>query len=101
VVWRRPEVLLLRGTADASACDAALVVSAEPVSLRCAVPVIDRFTVYRSGAQAVWLGPDGVRVLSDRANRGDRPWVIPVPTRTSIPRGAKLTPALAEILPEQ
>ncbi len=101
VVWRRPEVVLLRGAADASACGAALVVSAEPVSLHCEVPVIDRFTVYRTGAQAVWLRPDGVRVLSDRENRGDRPWVIPVPTRTSIPRGGKLTPALAEVLPER
>lgn len=100
VVWRRPEVVLVRGTADASACDAALVVSAEPVQLHCAVPVIDRFTVYRTGAQAVWLGPDGVRVLSDRENRGARPWVIPVPTRSSSPRGVKLTPALAEVLPE-
>lgn len=101
VVWRKPEVVLVRGAADASACDAALVVSAEPVQLGCTVPVIDRFTVYRSGAQAAWLGPDGVRVLSDRANRGDRPWVIPLPTRTSIPPGVKLTPALAEVLPDK
>jgi competence protein ComEC len=100
VLWRHPEVVLVRGAADASACDAALVVSAEPVQLHCAGPVIDRFTAYRSGAQAVWLGPEGVRVLSDRENRGARPWVIPVPTRTSIPAGLKLTPALAEVLPK-
>jgi competence protein ComEC len=101
MVWARPKVVLLRGTADASVCDAALVVSAEPVGLRCNVQVIDRFTVYREGAQAVWLGPHGVHVVSDRAYRGERPWVIPVPTRTSIPRGVKLTPARAEELPEE
>ena len=100
-----PGVLLLRGPADpaaaAAACGAALVVSAEPIRLECRppVPAIDRFTVFRQGAQAVWLGPAGVRVLSDRAARGDRPWVVPVPTRTRIPAGLHLTPALAETLP--
>jgi competence protein ComEC len=101
VIRRRPEVVLLRGPPDAAACTAALVISAEPVELHCEVPKIDRFTVYREGAQAVWLGPGGVRVVSDRAYRGERPWVIPVPTRTGIPRGVKLTPARAEVLPEE
>lgn len=60
---------------------AAVIVSAEPVRGRCReVPVVDRFAVWRDGAHAIWLGPAGVRVLSDRAARGERPWVPGVPT---------------------
>jgi len=78
-------VVLLRGAPPAEACaSAALVVSAEPVRGRCAAPVIDRFAVWRQGAQAVWLEPGGPRILSDRAARGDRPWVPPPP----LPRGS-------------
>jgi competence protein ComEC len=72
-------------TARAEACgQAALVVAAEPIRPRCAGSVaVDRFTVWREGAQMVRLGPEGVRVVSDRAWRGDRPWVPapPVPGR--------------------
>lgn len=85
-----PAVLLLRGEGrrDAprpvvpiEACaGVALVLSAEPVRGRCpGVPVIDRFTVWREGAQAVRLGPGGAAILSDRAARGERPWVPPPP----------------------
>ncbi|MFC3124646.1 ComEC/Rec2 family competence protein [Pseudoroseomonas globiformis] len=60
--------------------DATLMVSAEPIRGRCrGVGVVDRFSVWRDGAHAIWLGTDGVRVLSDRAARGDRPWVPPPP----------------------
>lgn len=79
-----PLAILLRGDASAEACaGAALVVSAEPVRGRCATQVVDRFAVWRNGAHAIWLEPSGVRVLSDRAARGVRPWVPPVP----VPRG--------------
>jgi competence protein ComEC len=47
--------------------------------------VVDRFSVWRDGAHAVWIGE---AVLSDRAFRGDRPWVPPRPT----PRGAQALP---------
>ncbi|MDO9712085.1 ComEC/Rec2 family competence protein [Paracraurococcus lichenis] len=79
-----PAAVLLRTGPAAEACaGAALVVSAEPVRGRCAAQVIDRFAVWRNGAHAVWLERDGVRMLSDRAARGARPWVPPVP----VPRG--------------
>jgi competence protein ComEC len=56
------------------------MVSPEPIRGRCRnVPVIDRFSVWRDGAHAVWLTPQGPRVLSDRDWRGDRPWVPPRP----------------------
>ncbi|WP_431269730.1 hypothetical protein [Dankookia sp. P2] len=79
-----PAAVLLRGAAPAEACAAAaLVVSAEPVRGHCAAQVVDRFAVWRNGAHAIWLEPGGVRVLSDRAARGTRPWVPSVP----VPRG--------------
>ena len=60
---------------------AAVLVSPEPIRGRCpGVPAVDRFSVWRDGPHAVWLGADGVRVVSDRGWRGDRPWVPPVPT---------------------
>jgi competence protein ComEC len=86
---------LLRGEPSASATAAAcgrggvaVLVSAEPVrgaASRCAGPVavVDRFAVWRNGAHAIWLDGAGARVLSDRAARGDRPWVPPPPR----PRG--------------
>jgi competence protein ComEC len=93
--------LLLRAPADATACSAPLLVSAEPIRLACPndVKKIDRFSVWRNGAYAVWLDPGGVRTLSDRQDRGDRPWVPPDPSRGRLPPG--LTPAAVEALPAE
>ncbi|WP_376090768.1 hypothetical protein ACE7GA_20465 [Roseomonas sp. CCTCC AB2023176] len=96
-----PIALLLRPRARASRrepappiraephCGAgAILLSAEPIRGRCpGTPVVDRFSVWRDGAHAVWLGRDGVRILSDRATRGDRPWVPPVPIPRPRPGG--------------
>ena len=88
-----PAVVLLRGEAPRAACaEAALVVSAEPVRGRCTAAVIDRFAVWRNGAHAVWIDPDGVRIVHDRGERGSRPWVPPLPT----PRAAREPPAATE-----
>ncbi len=58
----------------------AVILSPEPLRGRCAgTVVVDRFAVWRDGAHAVWLERDGVRVVSDRAHRGERPWVPPRP----------------------
>jgi competence protein ComEC len=84
--------VLLRGDPPARWCGrVAVVISAEPVRGRCAgSTVVDRFSVWRDGAHAVWLGEPPV-VLSDRAWRGDRPWVAPVP-RTRAQREADALP---------
>jgi competence protein ComEC len=75
-----PVAVLLRGASPREACStAALVVSAEPVRGQCTAQVVDRFAVWRDGAHAIWLDPAGLRVVSDRSHRGDRPWVPPVP----------------------
>lgn len=59
---------------------ARLVVAAEPVRRACPqAVVVDRFTAWRDGAVAAWIEPEGVRVLTDRQWRGERPWVAPPP----------------------
>ncbi|MBV8912327.1 MAG: ComEC/Rec2 family competence protein, partial [Acetobacteraceae bacterium] len=75
-------VLVMRGTSRAVDCSGvALLVSAEPARGECpaGTGLLDRFTVWRDGAHAVWLERDVVRVLSDRTYRGERPWVPPPP----------------------
>jgi competence protein ComEC len=75
--------ILSRGPSRPASCDgAAVVVSAEPARGVCAFPSprpVDRFTVWRDGPVAIWLEPHGARVLTDREERGDRPWVSPPP----------------------
>ncbi len=76
-------VLLVRGATGPEDCrDISIIVSAEPARRRCPHPwpqLVDRFTVWRDGATAVWLQPLAARVLTDRAARGNRPWVPPPP----------------------
>ena len=92
IVLRGQTVLLLRDRGRSGAappaidCDqVALLVSPVPARGACrTLPRIDRFTVWREGAQAVWIGPDGVTVRSDRDERGVRPW-IPVPGKRRVP----------------
>lgn len=85
---RAGNVLLLRGASYQADCaGAALLISAEPARGICpGVRLLDRFSVWRDGAFAVWLQPGPPLVLSDRAVRGDRPWVPPPPTpRRHVP----------------
>ena len=92
-----PKAQLLRGAPDSTTCIATLVISPEPLRLDCpAVPTIDRFSVWREGSHAVWLTLEGPQILSDRASRGNRPWVTPLPTRTRQPPGRPLPPAKAD-----
>ena len=81
----RAAALLARGAEHPPWCgEVVLIVSAEPARGLCPRPwprLIDRFTVWRRGAQAIWLEPDGVRIYSDLDDRGARPWVpVPVPS---------------------
>ena len=93
-------MLLLRGAARAADCtDVALLISAEPARGVCpnGVPYLDRFSVWRNGAHAVWLTAAGPVILSDREARGTRPWVPPVPSpRRVVPN---LPMATTEELP--
>jgi competence protein ComEC len=82
-----------RGDIRAQCGAVAVIISAEPIRQRCRQSIlIDRFSVWRDGAHAVWLLPSGAQVMSDRAWRGDRPWVPPPP----LPRAAAEPPAPVE-----
>ncbi|MCH4091803.1 ComEC/Rec2 family competence protein [Acetobacter sp.] len=62
-----------------------LFVAVSPARSSCrGVPVIDRFTVWREGAVAVWITDSGLRMLSDRRESGDRLWVMR-PGRHGVP----------------
>jgi competence protein ComEC len=77
-------VLLVRGAAHPDGCgEVSIIVSAEPARGLCPHPwpaLVDRFTVWRYGATAVWLTGDHATLLTDRTWRGTRPWVPPPPT---------------------
>jgi competence protein ComEC len=79
----RPGAMLVRGALHPAGCKAvSIIVSAEPARGLCPKPwprLVDRFTVWRFGSTAIWLDKNGARVLTDRAERGDRPWVQPLP----------------------
>jgi competence protein ComEC len=79
----RPGVLLARGAQHPKFCDqASVIVSAEPARGLCPRPwpkLVDRFTVWRYGSAAIWLDRDGAHIVTDRSERGDRPWVQPLP----------------------
>ena len=69
-----------RGNIMAQCGAVAVIISAEPIRQRCRQSIlIDRFSVWRDGAHAIWLSPKGAQVMSDRSWRGDRPWVPPLP----------------------
>lgn len=79
-LWRghgMPVALVRRAEALAEDCAAASVVVAS-VPLRHDCPsarlTIDRIALWREGPHAIWL--DDLRVVSVRAWRGERPWVV-------------------------
>lgn len=80
-----------RGAAPPGLCGSVpVVVGHEPLRGRCRGSLaIDRFDVWRDGPHAVWLTAAGPVAVSDRAARGDRPWVPPRPRpRASDPPAA-------------
>lgn len=93
--------LLVRDAEDRELCQAAVLVSPEPIRLHCPdfVPWVDRFSVWRNGSYAIWLGADGVKIVSDSELRGTRPWVLGVRLAGAFPAGTK--PALIEVLPNE
>ena len=94
ILLRGRTVLLLReparhavaAVATPGDCErVALLVSPRPAGRSClGQPRIDRFTVWREGAQAVWIRAGGVHVVSDQDARGLRPW-IPIPGKRRVP----------------
>src|SRR5256885_16578229 len=63
-----------------------LVVSPEPARRRCraAVPVIDRFDLWRGGAHAIWLAPNAITIETVDGSPRARAWA-PSPRRATPP----------------
>jgi hypothetical protein len=100
--------MLARGDLHPKFCgQSSVIVSAEPARGLCPKPwpkLVDRFTVWRYGSTAIWLDRDGARVLTDRTERGDRPWVPPPPrprkpAAPSLPSAAIDRPAAVTLPP--
>jgi competence protein ComEC len=91
--------MLVRGATHPDGCrEVSVIVSAEPARGLCPRPwpgLVDRFTVWRYGATAIWLDGRRARIVTDRAYRGDRPWVPPQPTPHPRP-APTLSPAQSE-----
>ncbi|MGE4248646.1 MAG: ComEC/Rec2 family competence protein [Parvibaculaceae bacterium] len=69
--------------------EADILIAAFPLRGRChAVPLrIDRFSVWRAGAHALYVADGAVRVETARGRQGVRPWtVIPEPRRKDTSR---------------
>jgi competence protein ComEC len=103
LMWPEPSakpVLLVRGAAHPDGCSSASVmVSAEPARGLCQRPwpaLVDRFTVWRYGAAAIWLDGAHAHILTDRSYRGARRWVPPLPTRQERAVQPALPPATSE-----
>jgi competence protein ComEC len=61
-----------------------VIVSLEAARGRCRGPaLVDRVTARMQGSVAIWLEPEGARLLTDRMMRGDRPWVPPLHRRAA------------------
>ncbi|HEY7578664.1 MAG TPA: ComEC/Rec2 family competence protein [Acetobacteraceae bacterium] len=103
LLWPQPKarpILLVRGASHPDGCrEASVMVSAEPARGLCQRPwpaLVDRFTVWRYGATAIWLDGARAHILTDRRYRGDRPWVPPVHVpRERVPKPG-LLPAESE-----
>jgi competence protein ComEC len=70
-----------------------VLVSLVPLRGACPRPmaVVDRFDLWQEGAHALWLGDEGVRVLSVNGLRGNRPWVIRPKPRERGPKDSGRT----------
>ena len=95
-IWRsggQVVALISRPEAIAEDCiNATVVVSQVPVPRSCRRPlvVIDKWSLWREGAHALWLSPDGVRIESVRSVAGDRPW-IRQPEKAARERRSRVT----------
>jgi competence protein ComEC len=63
-----------------------ILIASFPLRGACAgVPVrIDRFDLWRGGAAALWIMPEGVRLETARGWQGVRPWVVRPEARARV-----------------
>lgn len=96
---RQTALLVQEAKRFVSCRGASVIVSLEPARGLCPKPwprLADRFTTWREGSVAIWLDPGGLRILTDREERGSRPWVPPLPTPTRKPPPSSLPPAAVD-----
>jgi competence protein ComEC len=103
LLWPEPNarpVMLVRGALHPNGCgEASVMVSAEPARGLCQRPwpaLVDRFTVWRYGAAAIWLNGVHAHILTDRTYRGARPWVPALPEPRERAVRPVLPPAASE-----
>ncbi len=75
-------IFIAHGSPRAADCQhAELIVAIDTGRAACHgnVAAIGRARLAEGGAIAVWVAPAGLRLLTDREVRGDRPWVLPPP----------------------
>ncbi len=61
-----------------------VVISLTPVHRYCPAPVvIDTFDLWRNGAHAIWITPQGIEVKTANGSRGNRPWVLKAKASTN------------------
>jgi competence protein ComEC len=103
LLWPEPQakpLMLVRGASHPEGCgEASVMISAEPARGLCQRPwpaLVDRFTVWRYGATAIWLDGAHAHILTDRRYRGARPWVPPPPTARERMARPELPPAASE-----
>jgi competence protein ComEC len=91
--------MLARGGRPPDFCGlVSVTVSAEPARGLCPRPwpqLVDRFTVWRNGSSAIWLDRDAARIVTDRFERGSRPWVPP-PPKPRKAAASNLPPAMID-----
>jgi len=75
-----PIAIVLTDSGIGPACATTrLIVSLEPVRDYCPAPdlIVDRFDLWRKGAHAIWLKPDGsIEVATVLDGVGERPWAL-------------------------
>jgi len=76
--FRLPRGDVVLALAAEAPCDGATIVASPlPLRGRCNAPaVVDRFSVLDDGATSIALTANGIEKVTDRAVRGDRPWLI-------------------------
>ena len=75
---KRISFVMAKGSLPESCASADLILSMEPFKeaeeCRRQTVLLDRWDIWRKGAHAIYLSPEGMRVETVQADRGKRPW---------------------------